>query len=169
MPTPIRAPRPQAGFTWVELMFVIAVIAILAMMAIPGMQENALKRQVKEGISLADLAKSGVQGSYVLKGDMPADNAAAGIPSKEKIVSAMVKEVAVNAGAITLTFGNNASKVLDGKHLTIRPAVVKGESAVPISWICHDVAVPNGMEIRGNDITDIETKYLPIECRGVKK
>jgi type IV pilus assembly protein PilA len=159
----------QAGFTWVELMFVIAVIAILAMMAIPGLQENALKRQVKEGIGLADLAKSGVQSAYRIKGEMPADNAAAGIPAKEKIVSAMVKEVIVESGAITLTFGNNASKVLDGKHLTIRPAVVTGETAVPISWICHDVAVPTGMELKGTNRTDIEMKYLPIECRGIKK
>jgi type IV pilus assembly protein PilA len=159
----------QAGFTWVELMFVIAVIAILAMMAIPGLQENALKRQVKEGIGLADLAKNGVQSVYRATGEMPANNAKSGIPVKEKIVSAMVKEVIVENGAITLTYGNNASKALEGKLLTIRPAVVKGETAVPISWICHTVAVPAGMEIVGSDLTNIEDKYLPLECRGVKK
>ena len=159
----------QKGFTWVELMFVIAVIAILAMMAIPGLQENALKRQVKEGMALADVVKGGVQASYRLKGDMPADNKEAGVPAKEKIVGALVKEVQVDKGAIVLTFGNNASKVLDGKKLTIRPAVVKDELAVPISWICNDVPIPNGMEVRGANVTDIEKKYLPIECRGPTK
>ena len=47
--------------------------------------------------------------------------------------------------------------------------MVKGEAAVPIAWICHDVAVPAGMQLMGNDRTDIEYKYLPIDCRGVKK
>jgi type IV pilus assembly protein PilA len=77
-----------------------------------------------------------------------------------------VKDVAVEAGAITLTYGNNASKALDGKKVTLRPAIVVGEPAVPIAWLCHDVPVPGGMEIRGRDATDIPPARLPVECRG---
>ena len=168
MSTPNRPSRSH-GFSWIELMFVIAVLGILAMMTIPGIQESTLKKQVKDGLALADVVKGGVQAAYTLTGAMPADNAAAGVPAKEKIIGSLVKEVAVEGGAITLTFGNNASKVLDGKHVTLLPAVVKGEAAVPIAWICHDVAVPAGMQLMGNDRTDIESKYLPIDCRGVKK
>jgi type IV pilus assembly protein PilA len=158
--------RWAAGFTWIELMAVIAVVAILALMAVPGLQDTALKKQVKEGMALADVAKKGVQAVYSTGGEMPADNAAAGIPVSTKIVGSMVKDVSVEAGAVTLTYGNNASKALDGKRLTLRPAIVVGEAVVPIAWICSKVAIPKGMELRGNDKTDIPSSWLPVECRG---
>lgn len=154
------------GFTWIEMLIVVAVIGALALMAIPAMQDSALKRQVKEGLALADVAKSGVQAAWSVTGEMPANNAAAGVPPRDKIVGNVVKDVNVDAGAITLTYGNNASKALEGKHVTLRPAVVPGEPAVPIAWICHDVPVPGGMELKGRDDTDIQASYLPIECRG---
>lgn len=162
---PYRAPRRSAGFTWIELMFVVAVIAILALMAVPGLQENMLKKQVKEGMELADLAKKAVQAAYTLAGEFPNNNAAAGIPPSHKIVGNMVKDVKVEDGAITLTFGNNASKVLEGKHLTLRPAVVAGEPMVPIAWVCHGAPPPKGMEVRGKNETDIAINNLPVECR----
>jgi type IV pilus assembly protein PilA len=158
--------KHSAGFTWVELVMVIAVIAILGAMAIPGMQDTAIKKQVKEGLALADIAKAGVQLAYGTSGEMPANNAAAGIPPSEKIVGNMVKDVNVDAGAITLTFGNNASKAIEGKHVTLRPAVMPDQPMVPIAWVCHEVPVPGGMELKGGrNLTDIPANHLPVECR----
>ncbi|MGZ5037374.1 MAG: pilin [Usitatibacter sp.] len=161
-----RKPRSAQGFTWIEMLLVIAVVAALALMAIPSLQDNALKRQVKEGLALADIAKRGVESAYALTGDMPADNKAAGIPESGKIVGAFVKNVSVEAGAITLTYGNNASKAIEDRKVTLRPAVVPTEPLVPIAWLCHDVAVPKQMEVRGKDATDIPSNWLPVECRG---
>jgi type IV pilus assembly protein PilA len=158
--------RHSAGFTWIELVMVIAVIAILGAMAIPGMQDTALRKQVKEGFALADLAKAGVQQAWTLTGEMPADNAAAGIPPREKIVGNVVKDVNVDAGAITITYGNNASRALDGKLVTLRPAIVPGQPTVPIAWICNEVAVPGGMELKGANLTNVASSHLPVECRG---
>jgi type IV pilus assembly protein PilA len=159
-------PRRMAGFTWIELIMVIAVIGLLAMMAIPGLQEATLKRQVKDGMALASVATKGVQDAWSAKGEMPADNAAAGVPPSAKIIGNLVKDVNVEGGAVTLTFGNNAAKGLHDKHLTLRPAVVPGEAAVPIAWICAGVSVPAGMELRGTDRTDIQASWLPVDCRG---
>ncbi len=158
-------PSAQRGFTWIEMTIVLAVIGILALMAIPALQDNALKRQVKEGLAIGDVAKKGVQAAYSAAGDLPANNKAAGIPERGKIVASFVKDVNVDAGAITLTFGNNASKAIEDKKVTLRPAVVPGEPLVPIAWLCHSTAVPNNMEVRGKDETDIPWKWLPIECR----
>jgi type IV pilus assembly protein PilA len=107
-----------------------------------------------------------VQAAWTAKAEMPADNAAAAIPPRDKIVGNLVKDVNVDGGAITLTYGNNAGKALDGKRVTLRPAIVADQPLVPIAWICHDVPVPNGMEIRGRDETDIPSSQLPLECRG---
>jgi len=158
--------RHSAGFTWIELVFALAVVAILVGLAIPGMRDTAVKKQVKEGMALAELAKQGVQAAWTATGEMPADNAAAAIPPRDKIVGNLVKDVNVDGGAVTLTYGNNASKVLDGRHVTLRPAVVADQPLVPIAWICHDLPVPKGMEIRGRNETDLPPNFLPIECRG---
>jgi type IV pilus assembly protein PilA len=160
-----RRPCRVRGFTWIEMLAVITVLAILSLMAIPAMQESVLKRQVKDGLALADVAKGGVQLAYTASGKMPADNKAAGIPDHDKIVGTLVKDVIVDNGAITLTFGNNANKALEDKKLTLRPAVVPGEALVPIAWLCHQTATPPKMEVQGNDVTDIPLKWLPIECR----
>jgi type IV pilus assembly protein PilA len=157
--------RPS-GFTWIELLMVVSVVAILALMAIPSMRDSAIRRQVAEGLALAEVAKGGVQAAWSLTGDMPADNKAAAIPDSGKIVGNFVKAVDVDHGTITLTFGNNASKAIDGKRLTLRPAVVADERAVPIAWLCHAANVPKGMEVRGRDDTDLPPEWLPVACRA---
>ena len=162
----IPAMSRNAGFTWIEMMAVLGVVAILALMAIPSLQEGALRKQVREGLALADVAKPAVQAAWSIAADMPADNKAAGLPEPEKIVGNLVSAVRVTDGAVTLTFGNNAGKNLMGKKITLRPAVVADQLIVPIAWLCHDVNVPKGMEVRGKDETDLPSSVLPVECRG---
>lgn len=159
----------NGGFTWIELVMVLAVIAILGALAIPGMQDTTLKKQVREGLELADVAKKGVQGVWGSSGELPKNNEEAGVPAKDKIVGNVVKEVEVDHGAIHVTYGNNASKAIAGMKVTLRPAVVKDEPKVPIAWICHRVPVPDKMEAKGHDRTDIPPKWLPVECRGKEK
>jgi len=159
------AQNPEGGFTWIELLMVLAVAAVLALMSIPAMHEGVLRKQVKEGLALADVAKAGVQAVWGAAGELPADNKAAGLPEPGKIVGSYVSSVSIEDGAITLVFGNNASKVLHGKKITLRPAVVPDQLIVPIAWLCHAINVPKGMEVRGRDLTDLSADTLPVECR----
>jgi type IV pilus assembly protein PilA len=161
----LAVPAGAGGFTWIEMLAVMAVLGILALMAIPAFQDYVLKRQVKDGLALALVAETGVQAAYSAAGKMPADNKAAGIPDHDKIVGNLVQDVIVEDGAVTLTFGNNAHKALNGKKVTLRPAVVPGEMAVPIAWLCHLTATPAKMEVQGKDVTDIPLNWLPVECR----
>ena len=157
----------ERGFTWIEMLAVLAVLGILALIAIPAMQDGVLKRQVKDGMGLAALAQAGVQAAYASSGGkFPIDNKAAGLPDSDKIVSNLVKDVAVSAGAITITYGNNASKALEGKKVTLRPAVVPDSPIVPIAWLCHTAGVPTNMQVTGRDDTDVPSNWLPVECRG---
>ncbi len=156
----------RAGFTLVEMMIVLGVLAILALMAVPGMRDTTLRKQVKDGMALADVAKGGVQLAWTLGGQMPANNKEAGVPEPAKIVGTLVKSVNIDHGAITVTFGNNAGKSLHDKRLTLRPAVVPDEPTVPIAWLCHSANVPKGMQVLGRDETDLPSEWLPVECRA---
>lgn len=160
---------PARGFSMIELLLVILIIGILIAMTVPGLKETAMRKQVKEGMPLADVAKRGVETVYAVTGKMPANNADAGVPPPDKIISAMVSSVTVKDGAVTLLFGANAGDSIKGKKLTLRPAIVPGYPTVPASWICADVAVPPKMELKGVDETDIPVAWRPVECRGTKK
>ncbi len=52
--------KMQKGFTLIELMIVVAIIAILAAIAISQYQDYVIRSQVSEGSSLADGVKTAV-------------------------------------------------------------------------------------------------------------
>src|SRR6476619_6575003 len=54
----------QKGFTLIELMIVVAIIAILAAIAISQYQDYVIRSQVSEGSSLADGTKTAVAEFY---------------------------------------------------------------------------------------------------------
>lgn len=160
----------QRGFSFIELLIVVVIIGILITLTIPGIKETAMRKQVKEGLELADVAKKGVTVFYATTGgNMPADNVQAAVPPPDKIVGNFVSAVTVKDGAVTLTFGNNAGASIAGKKVTVRPAIVPGYPAVPPSWICNEVSVPATMEIKGENATNIPMEWLPVECRSAKK
>ena len=53
--------RVSKGFTLIELMIVIAIIAILLALAIPAYQDYTIRAQVSEGMTLAAAAKAATQ------------------------------------------------------------------------------------------------------------
>ena len=154
------------GFSMIEVVMVMAVIAILALIAVPSFLDRNVRLQVQEGMQLAEIAEKAVGVSYLKEGELPASNEAAKLPPKEKIVSNYVSEVSVDAGAVTITFGNNVNSAVAGKRLTRRPAIVKDTPTIPVSWLCNNAPVPKEMTVMGENRTDIPNKWLPVECRS---
>src|SRR5262245_49056219 len=113
------------GFTLLELMVVVGIVAILALLAIPTYQDKFIRDELAEALPLADSAKPPIALAWSLLQNCPADNAAAGRPVADKIVNNFIKSVAVQGGAIHITFGNKAHGAINGKILTLRPAVVE--------------------------------------------
>jgi type IV pilus assembly protein PilA len=157
---------PQRGFTLIELLIVIGIIAILLLLAVPSSQARIARDQILEALPLADLAKKTIAGAWALAQVLPADNAAAGLPTADKIVSNLVSSVQVESGAVHVTFGNHASGLLKGKVLTLRPAVVEDAPVVPVAWVCGYATAPEKMTAKGPDKTNVPEGYLPRNCRG---
>jgi type IV pilus assembly protein PilA len=154
------------GFTLLELMVVVGIVAILALMAVPTYQDKFIRDQIAEALPLADIAKPPVALSWVALQSFPADNAAAGLPVAEKMVNNYISSVAVQGGAIHITLGNKANPAILGKILTLRPAVVEDAPVVPVTWVCGYATAPEKMTIKGENRTNIPPGYLPIRCRS---
>lgn len=151
----------QKGFTLIELMIVVAIIAILAAIAIPQYQNYIIRTQVSEGMNLADGTKTAVAEFYNNKGHYPLNNQSAGLPTNDtSIAGKYVSKVTVAGGVITATFSKTAPQEandkIDNKVLTLSPLDQGGS----ISWNCKHTANPGS-----GTATDIPEQYLPTACR----
>ncbi len=162
---PASAPS-ENGFTLIELMVVLAIVAILALIAVPGVPDRVIRDQVVEGVKAIDFVKAPIAASWSTRSRLPVDNAEAGLPTADRIVSSYVSNVAVESGAIQITFGNQANANLRGKTLTMRPGVVEDAPIVPVAWVCGFADPPNRMIARGLDKTNVPARWLPLNCRA---
>jgi len=154
------------GFILMEMMVVIAIIGILALIAAPSYLDQMIRKQIVEAVPLADIAKAPLAAAWAVAQTLPRDNAGAGLPAADKIVSNFISALAVQDGAIHITFGNSANSLIRGKILSLRPAVVEDAPVVPVAWVCGNAAVPGKMTIRGENKTNIPAAYLPLNCRA---
>jgi type IV pilus assembly protein PilA len=147
--------RQDAGFTLIELMIVVAIIAILAAIAFPAYQDYVIRSQVSEGSVLGDGVKDAVWEFISNQGRMPLNNTSAGLPMPTSITGKFVREATVAGGLITILFSNGAPQranaSIDGKTLVFSP--VFGGGAGSIKWVCQ----PSGT---------VDQKYLSTICRS---
>lgn len=138
--------RSQEGFTLIELMIVVAIIAVLAAIALPAYQDYMARAQVAEGIGLSTGAKLAIATYYGDRGQFPADNAAAGMAPPMSISGKYVRSVTVNStGSILVAFTSTANAKLHDQVLTLQANDNDGS----LSWNCGGLA----------------PKYLPASCR----
>ena len=139
----------QKGFTLIELMIVVAIIAILAAIAIPAYQDYLIRSQVSEGAVLADGAKTAVGEYYSNRGVFPPANSSAGLAAASSIAGQYVSKVAMVGGVITAYYGGaKANKVLTAATTLVMSPVTHAGS---VEWHCSGGSVPS--------------KYLPTSCR----
>jgi type IV pilus assembly protein PilA len=138
----------QKGFTLIELMIVVAIIAILATIALPAYQDYTIRGQVSEGLSLASGARVAVAEYYSNRGTFPSTNASAGLVSAASIRGQYVTGVATGSGRITATFGNSANAQIGSKTLILSATDNNGS----VAWTCVSSST-------------VEDKFLPTSCR----
>ena len=143
----------QKGFTLIELMIVVAIIAILAAIAIPAYQDYIVRSQVSEGATLTDGAKTAVSEFFSNRGTFPTNNQSAGLATDTSISGSYVSKVTVANGLITATFSNTgsqkANKDINGDTFVLSPIAAAGAGST--TWTCTK--------------STVDPKYLPTSCR----
>ena len=144
--------KMQRGFTLIELMIVVAIIAILAAIAISQYQDYLIRSQVAEASSLADGTKTAVAEFYNTNGSFSGTQASYGLAPPASINGTYVYSVNVAAipGRIVVRFRNAlpTNTKIQNKTLTFSP-IDRGGS---MEWTCNPSA-------------GLNVKYVPPACR----
>jgi type IV pilus assembly protein PilA len=127
--------KNQKGFTLIELMIVVAIIAILAAIAISQYQDYVIRSQVSEGSSLADGIKTAVGEFVNNRGRFPPTNRSAGLAALTSIKGEYVGAVNAPNGVITAYYnGTKANKAISTGPRTLQFSALT--HAGSIEWHC---------------------------------
>jgi len=145
----------QKGFTLIELMIVIAIVAILVALAVPAYRDYTIRAKVAECINGAAVPKLQISEYRQTVGTFPADIDEAGIAGVglsqycevyTEYTDAGTFRIEVNEGAVDTDLAGTTIAPL------MTPTVASGGA---VNWVCT----------RGTTGTD-ELKYLPSTCRN---
>jgi type IV pilus assembly protein PilA len=158
----------QQGFTFIELMIVVAIIGILAAIVMPNIKNYSARAKVSEAVFALSGCRTPVSEIYLAGGDTLPDQDAWGCEGLNK--SKYVDSVSVSgnsdplgAGIIKVMIGNVGDLRVSTKYITMAPLNRSGQvmNADDLGngvfrWRCGATA----------DGTDLELEFLPATCRG---
>ena len=137
-------PNRNSGFTLIELMIVIAILAILMAVAIPIYQDYSIRTKVSEGLNVAASAKLAVVETFHSAGAIPDQAATGWVFSGTDYVDSITID-----GTGTIRIVTTATGATQNPILELRPTLISGE---PTIWNCERVSGRNN--------------HLPADCRN---
>ncbi|GAA0714028.1 pilin [Dokdonella soli] len=142
----------QKGFTLIELMIVVAIIAILAAIALPAYQDYMVRAKLSEVFVAGDACKNSVVEFYEGQGHLPPNLSSAGCNNNTTKYIASTTMPAAGQIIVTTTAATDlygAASLAYG----LLPTPVPANPDV-LQWTCNTAAG-----------TTFPAKYVPSLCR----
>ncbi|WP_208113485.1 pilin [Tahibacter aquaticus] len=173
--------KTARGFTLIELMIVVAIVAILAAIALPAYQDYTIRAKMSEGFGAASAVKVAVASAFSSGG--PIAVAAVALQyqpnntatSSKYLQSIEVSDEGVITAVVEANVNNGLPISLDANRFTLTPQLATSNGVYTpldislsgrIDWACasasHLVAQQRGMIFTPGTMP---SKYLPAECR----
>jgi len=163
--------RRNRGFSLIELMIVVAIVAVLAAIAMSQYQDYVIRAEVSEGLSLAAGPKAAVSAYAASRGRFPDSacpdgNNAVGLSMPASISGSFVSEVRVagvgcpaplGAGTILTLFSSVAPQEAHSDINTAALLFSPVTHAGSIEWKCKRFVIGGAVVLRD--------KWLPSSCR----
>jgi type IV pilus assembly protein PilA len=132
----------RKGFSLIELMIVVAIIAVLASFAIPTYQAYIVKVRVGEGLHLAEVAKLAVADYVLTTHHLPDSGHEVHYPPLSSTEN--VSEIKIGQrGEISIIY----TKQAESGTLTLIPRL---DASGNLTWTCH--------------LGTLDKKYAPSAC-----
>ena len=142
--------RKQQGFTLIELMIAVALIAIMATLAIVSYTDYSQRARISSGLRLTSGIKQAIAEYHSRHGSFPESNAQAYLAAPTEFTDTRVRSISIDtvpsAGTIIITY-KGAGSVAEGDTLLLIPE----DNAGSIGWNCTSYTIIN--------------RLLPAQCR----
>ena len=148
--------RVQQGFTLIELMIVIAIVAILVALAVPAYKDYTVRTKVAECINGAAVPKLAISEYYESMANWPATDNAASVASPAGISQYCdgFASYVTTTGAFEINVNETA---VGATNSSIQPVLTPSSNAQGgVNWSCSS----------GTTTAAADVKYLPASCRG---
>ena len=136
------------GFSLLELMMTLGIIAILTAIGLPAYQTYTTRAKFAEVFSLSSAAQLAVAEYQQMTGEWPQDNTQAGLANPSDMHGKYISQISVLRNQVISTFREDA-----GAGIAEQTIILAAElgNAGQILWECYSLTIP--------------PEYLPANCR----